>query len=146
MSTDLPRRTVVAALAVSVLPAAAQPASPTLEAALRDWAAGAPLRTGKVKLDIAPLIDNGNTVPVTITVDHPMTETDFVREIALFNEKNPQRDMIRARLTPRAGVARLSTRVRLATSQPLVAVARLADGSCWQQRVDVIVTLAACIE
>lgn len=145
MSPDSTRRALVTALAVSVLPARGQPA-PELEAALRDWAAGAPLRTGKVRLEIAPLVDNGNTVPVTISVDHPMTERDFVREIALFNEKNPQRDMIRARLTPRAGAARLSTRVRMATSQQLVAVARLADGSCWQHRVDVIVTLAACIE
>lgn len=145
MNADTTRRTVLTLLAASALPARGQPA-PELEAALRDWAAGAPLRTGKVRLEIAPLVDNGNTVPVTISVDHPMTERDFVREIALFNERNPQRDMIRARLTPRAGAARLSTRVRMATSQQLVAVARLADGSCWQHRVDVIVTLAACIE
>lgn len=146
MTAALPRRHLLAVLALPALGAHAQPAAPELEAALRAWAGGAPLRTGKVRLEIAPLIDNGNTVPVTIAVDHPMTATDAVREIALFNEKNPQRDMIRARLSPRAGVARLSTRVRLATSQQLVAVARLSDGSCWQQRVDVIVTLAACIE
>ena len=70
MSADTTRRALVTALAVSVLPARGQQA-PELEAALRDWAGGAPLRTGKVRLEIAPLVDNGNTVPVSVSVPAP---------------------------------------------------------------------------
>jgi len=117
-----------------------------LAAAVAAFTQGAPLREGRVALEIAQLVDNGNAVPVTVDVDSPMTATDHVTVIALFNERNPQRDVAVFRFGPRAGRARVSTRIRLATSQQLVAVARMHDGSCWSRSVDVIVTLAACIE
>ncbi len=117
-----------------------------LAAAVRQFTGGAQVRTGKVNLDIARLVDNGNTVPLTVTVDHPMLPTDHVAAIVVFNERNPQREVAKFTLGPRAGKAQVATRIRLATSQKLVAVARLSDGSFWQQSVDVIVTLAACIE
>ena len=117
-----------------------------LDAAVRAFAAGAPIREGKVTFDVAPLVENGNAVPITVSVDSPMTAADHVRNIAVFNEKNPQRDVVVFTLGPRSGRARVATRIRLATSQRLIAVARLSDGSCWQQGVDVIVTLAACVE
>ena len=101
---------------------------------------------GKVTLDIASIVDNGNSVPVTVTVNSPMSATDRVSAIAIFNEKNPQRDVVNFTLGPRAGRAAVSTRIRLATSQKLVAVAMLSDGTCWSHGVDVIVALAACIE
>jgi len=66
--------------------------------------------------------------------------------IAIFNESNPQRDVANFFLGPRAGRAAISTRIRLATSQQLVAVAKMSDGSCWSHTVDVLVTLAACVE
>lgn len=114
-----------------------------LQQALRQYAAGQPLREGRITLDIAPLIDNGNAVPITVRVDAPVEQ---VAEIAVFNERNPQRDVVRARFTPACGRAQLSTRIRLATTQHLVALARMTDGSVWQQQVHVVVTLAACIE
>jgi sulfur-oxidizing protein SoxY len=117
-----------------------------LAAAVAAFAAGAPVREGRVTLDVAQLVDNGNAVPVTLSVASPMTAADHVVALALFNERNPQRDVFAARLGPRSGRARVSSRIRLATTQKLVAVARLNDGSCWTKTVDVIVTLAACIE
>jgi sulfur-oxidizing protein SoxY len=117
-----------------------------LAAAVAAFTAGAPLREGRVTLDIAQLVDNGNAVPVTVSVASPMTPADHVVALALFNERNPQRDVFTTRLGPRSGRARVSSRIRLATSQKLVAVARMNDGSCWTKTVDVIVTLAACIE
>jgi len=117
-----------------------------LAGALRGFTGGAPAREGKVKLDIAPLVENGNTVPITVSVDHPMTDADHVQAIAVFNEKNPQREVLSCRLTPRMGRAVVSTRIRLATTQQLIAVARLSDGTFWTHTVDVVVTLAACIE
>jgi sulfur-oxidizing protein SoxY len=75
-----------------------------------------------------------------------MSEAEHVRGIALFNEKNPQPNVITARFGPRSGRARLATRIRLATSQTLVAVAELSDGTYWSDSAEVIVTLAACVE
>jgi len=117
-----------------------------LQAAVLAFTGGKAPQAGRVRLEVAELVDNGNAVPLTVSVDSPMSEADHVQVIAVFNELNPQREVITARLGPLAGVARLSTRIRLATSQQLVAVARMNDGSHWAQRVDVIVTLAACLE
>lgn len=147
--THLPRRTLLATgglLALAVRPARAQLLEETLQRAILNFAAGQPVREGRVTLDVAPLVDNGNAVPVTVKVDVPQTAAQHATEIAIYNEKNPQRDVIRCQLTPANGRAELSTRIRLATSQRLVALARLNDGSVWQHTVQVVVTLAACIE
>jgi len=148
--TTLTRRRVLGGAAalgawVRMGPAAAA-AADELAAAVAGYTGGAPVQRGKVKLDIAELVDNGNVVPLTVTVDSPMTAGEHVRAIAIFNEKNPQREVAKFTLGPRAGKASVSTRMRLATSQQLVAVAQLSDGSFWSHTVNVIVTLAACIE
>ena len=140
------RRQLLAAgtLLALVRPAAATPQQ--MAAAIAAYTGNKLPQTGRVKFEIAQLIDNGNAVPVTIRVDSPLTAQDHVTGIAIFNERNPETDVVRFTLGPRAGKAEVSTRIRLATSQKLVAVAKMSDGSCWQQAVDVIVTLAACIE
>jgi sulfur-oxidizing protein SoxY len=142
------RRLVAAGLGVSlgVVWRPALALSDELSGALRGFTGGAPTREGKVNFDIAPLVENGNTVPINVTVDSPMTAANHVQAIAIFNEKNPQREVVSCKLTPRTGRAVVSTRIRLATTQQLVAVAKLSDGSYWTHTVDVIVTLAACIE
>ena len=117
-----------------------------LAAAIRAFTGGATAGFGKVQLEIAPLVENGNAVPITVNVESLMTAADHVQRIAVFNERNPQRDVAVFTLGPRAGRARVSTRIRLATSQRLVAVAQMGDGTYWQHGVDVIVTLAACVE
>jgi sulfur-oxidizing protein SoxY len=106
----------------------------------------APVRKGKVTLDIPPLVENGNTIAMSVSVDSPMTETNYVKAIHVFNEKNPQPDIISVHLGPRAGKAAFSTRIRLADSQNVVAIAELSDGSLWSDTVEVIVTIAACLE
>jgi sulfur-oxidizing protein SoxY len=117
-----------------------------LSAAVSGYAGGAVVLAGKVKLLVSELVDNGNVVPITITVDSPMTPASHVKAIALFNEKNPQREVAKFALGPNSGRATVSTRIRLATTQKLVAVAQMNDGSFWSGSADVIVTLAACIE
>ncbi|MFZ2651452.1 MAG: SoxY-related AACIE arm protein [Burkholderiaceae bacterium] len=139
-------KVIALAPVLAAAPAARAAAAPDLRAAIEAFAAGAVVREGKVDIDIAPLVENGNAVPITIAVDSPMSAADHVVAIAVFNERNPQRDVARFTLGPRAGRARVSTRIRLATSQQLVAVARLSDGSFWSGSIDVVVTLAACIE
>jgi sulfur-oxidizing protein SoxY len=143
------RRDVLAAgvglaMLALVRPVVATPAD--MAAAVAAFTGGAAPREGKVRFDIAQLIDNGNAVPVTVAVESAMTAADHVAAIAIFNEKNPQTDVAVFTLGPSAGKAEVSTRIRLATSQRLIAVARMSDGSCWSKSVDVIVTLAACIE
>jgi sulfur-oxidizing protein SoxY len=145
----LSRRQLVAAglgvgLGITWRPARAL--SDELASALRKFTGDAPMKEGRVNFDIAPLVENGNTVPITVTVQSPMSAADHVQAIAVFNEKNPQRDVVVCKLTPASGKAVVSTRIRLATTQQLVAVAKMSDGSCWTHTVDVIVTLAACIE
>lgn len=139
------RRRALAAGAglLTALPTAA---SDELDAALRAFAGGAPVRAGKVRLDVAPLVENGNAVPITVSVDSPMTPDAYVRTIAVFAERNPRPEVATFHLGRHAGRATVATRIRLATSQKLVAVARLGDDSCWSHAVEVIVTLAACVE
>ena len=127
-----------------VRPVAAQ--SDELTAAISAHTGGAAVRPGRVKLEVAKLVDNGNVVPVSVSVESPMTAADHVTSIAIFNEKNPQRDIAKFAFGPRSGKASVSTRIRLATTQKLVAVARLSDGSFWSDSADVIVVLAACID
>jgi sulfur-oxidizing protein SoxY len=117
-----------------------------LAAAIKQFAGGVPVTEGRVEFDIAPLVENGNTVPITVRVQSAMSEADHVKAIAIFNESNPQRDVANFTLGSRAGRATVATRIRLATSQQLVAVAKMSDGSCWSKTVDVLVTLAACVE
>jgi sulfur-oxidizing protein SoxY len=129
---------------VTLRPAEATPA--TLAAAIRSVVGAAVVRTGKVKLEIPPLVENGNTVPMTVSVANPMTADDYVKSIHVFNEKNPQPNLGNFYLGPQAGRAQVSTRIRLADSQKIVAIAQLSDGSFWSASVDVVVTLAACTE
>jgi len=129
---------------VTVRPAEATPAM--LASAIRNVVGEAELHTGKVKLDIPPLVENGNTVPMTVSVTSPMTPDDHVKSIHVFNEKNPQPNIGNFYLGAQAGRAQVSTRIRLADSQKVVAVAQLSDGSFWSTSVDVVVTLAACTE
>ncbi|MGH6739860.1 MAG: SoxY-related AACIE arm protein [Bradyrhizobium sp.] len=129
---------------VTLRPLEATPAM--LSAAIRNVVGEAQVRSGKVKIDIPPLVENGNTVPMTISVASPMTADDHVKSIHVFNEKNPQPNVGNFYIGPSAGRAQVSTRIRLADSQKVVAIARLSDDSFWSASTDVIVTLAACTE
>lgn len=151
MDTNATRRELLvgagaagAAMLLAVRPAAATPE--TMRAAIRSVIGEAQVKTGKVKLDIPALVENGNTVAMRVTVDSPMTAKDFVKTINVFNERNPQPNVARFHLGPRAGKADISARIRLSDSQNVIAIAEMSDGTFWQDEVSVIVTLAACLE
>jgi sulfur-oxidizing protein SoxY len=135
---------VVGLGAVALRPAQASPEA--MAAAVAAFTGGKVPSEGRVTLNIAPLVDNGNTVPVSIAVQSPMTAADHVQRVALFTPANPQPDVAVFHLGPRNGRAEVATRMRLATSQTVIAVAALSDGTFWQGRAEVLVTLAACIE
>jgi sulfur-oxidizing protein SoxY len=105
----------------------------------------APINKGKVKLGLPPLVENG-LVPLSVSVESPMTETDYVKAIHVFTDKNPLPEVISFYLGPRAGRANVGTRARLADTETVVAIAQMSDGSFWSDSVDVIVTTAACLE
>jgi len=107
---------------------------------------GAPVRKGKVKLELPQLADNGNSVPIRIAVDSPMTAADHVKSIHLYSERNPVRNMANFYLGPRAGKAEINSRVRLAGSQRVTAVAQLSDGTFWSDTAAIVVTLSACLD
>src|SRR5438270_11805534 len=126
------------AVAGATLPARAH-ALGQMETAIRQVVGEAEIRKGRVTLELPPLVENGNTVPMTVSVDSPMTKDNYVRAIHVFNEKNPQANVISTQLSPRAGKANISTRIRLAGTQKLTAIAELSDGSYWSDTQEVIV-------
>jgi sulfur-oxidizing protein SoxY len=125
-------------------PARATPAS--MKAAIRNVVGETPVKQGKVRIEVPPLVENGNTVALAIEVESPMTPANHVKAIHVFNELNPLPNVISARFGPRAGRARISTRFRLADTQTVVAIAEMNDGTFWQASADVVVTLQACLE
>lgn len=119
--------------------------------ALRDkvvagFTKGATVRDGRVTLTIPGVAENGLSVYTTVTVDSPMTPEDHVRAIHILSEKNPIAHLLTWHLGPRAGIAKVATNIRMAASQEVMALAEMSDGSFWQDRKKIIVTIAACID
>jgi len=142
-----PTRRIFLAGAASLMivrPAAATPQA--MAAAIRQVAGEAEIKPGKIKLDLPPLVENGNSVATTVKVESPMTATDYVKAIHISTEKNPQPNVISVKLGPRSGKAEFQTRIRLADTQQVVAICEMSDGTFWSDKVDVILTLSACLE
>jgi sulfur-oxidizing protein SoxY len=149
------RRSFLAA-ASAIAAAAALPSRAIAQAArtplnnmpdvLRKLTGSAQINKGKVKLGLPPLVENGHLVPLTVSVESPMTAAEHVKAIHVLTEKNPLPETISFQLGPRAGRANVATRVRLADTQTVIAIAELSDGSFWSDSAHVIVTLAACLE
>jgi len=146
--SSLQRRAFLAGVAlVSVVaPQAARATPEAMAEAIKAVVGDRPVREGRVTLDLPPLIENGNTVPLSVAVESPMSEADHVKAIHVFNEKNPQPHVFDARLGPRNGRAQVATRIKLGDSQRIVAIAETSRGEFWSASADVIVTLAACLE
>ena len=113
---------------------------------IRKLVGGKTITPGRVKLAVPPLVENGHLVPLSVAVESPMTEADHVRAIHVFTERNPLPEMVTFRLGARAGRAFAATRVRMADTQNVIAIAELSDGSFWSDTAFLIVTLAACLE
>jgi sulfur-oxidizing protein SoxY len=111
---------------------------------IREATGGELPKSGRVKLALPPLAESGNSVPLKVQVESPMTAADYVKSIHMFSEKNPRPVIARFHLNPRSGKAEINTRVRLAGSQQLVAVAVMSDGSSWAGTAEVVVIAAAC--
>jgi sulfur-oxidizing protein SoxY len=135
-----------AAAGLAMLPHAARATPEMRDKALAALTKGAPVNDGRVRLTIPPVAENGLSVYTTIAVESPMTEADHVRAIHILSEKNPIAHLMTFHLGPRAGIAKVSTNMRLGASQQVTALAEMSDGSFWRDRKDVVVTIAACID
>jgi sulfur-oxidizing protein SoxY len=141
------RRTFLAGTAaITIVPIAARATPDELAAAIKEVTGGAAVRQGRVTLDLPPLVENGNTVPLSVSVESPMTADDHVKAIHVFNERNPQPHVFNAWLSPANGRAMITTRIKLADAQKVVAIAETSKGEFWSAQAEVIVTIAACIE
>ena len=140
--------TLLASLAAaSLLPSrAARAQADPFAALLKQVTGGATVRQGRVTVDTPRLADNGHSVPLTVSVESPMTAADHVRSITLLSERNPRPLMATFHLGPKTGRAEVTTRVRLNGTQRVLAVAHLADGSYWSGTAEVEVTESACLD
>src|SRR5258707_14237606 len=141
MRSPLDRRAFLAGAAlVTMLPFAPAQATPeAMAAAIKEVVGGATIREGRVKLDLPPLVESGNVVPLTVSVESPMTPADHVNAVHVFNDKNPQPNVFSARLGPHNGKAVIATRIKLADSQKIIAIAETSTGQLFSASADVIV-------
>lgn len=121
-------------------------ADPALQAALLRFTQGRAVEPGPLLLELPELVENGQAVPLRVWADAPPAGAGRVTELAVYSARNPQPEVLHARFGPACPRAELAGRIRLATSQRLLVLARLADGRCWARSAEVVVTLAACVE
>src|SRR5687768_2329280 len=116
------------ALAVAAFGIAPAQAANNAQDLLKAFTGGKPAAEGKVKLDLPEIAENGNTVPMTVTVESPMSEQSHVTEVLVLADGNPNAGVATFHFSPASGVAEANTRIRLATTQNIIAVAKMNDG------------------
>lgn len=132
----------VAGLSLGAGPAQATPAD--VDTALRKIIGDKKTQSGRIVLKVPEIAENGATVPFTVSVDSPMTEQNYVKEIHVFAEQNPLPNVASFALTPAMGKAEVSSRTRLARTQNLRAVAILSDGTVHETQKEIKVTIGGC--
>ena len=115
-------------------------------AAIKHIAQGRPIKSGRVKLTLPELAENGNVVSLAVEVESPMSAADYVKTIHIVAGQNPLANVVRFHLGPRAGRAKVAANIRLATTQTVIALAEMSDGSLWSGNASVLVTLSACLD
>ena len=133
-------------LSTLILPLIAVAKKPEAMAAMQQILGSSVVNDGRVKLIIPPLVESGNLVVLKVSVESPMSPGDYVKSVHIIAENNPLPNIFSAYFTPRSGTASVTTRVRLADSQRVWAIAQMSDGTYWQTYADTLVTLSACTE
>jgi sulfur-oxidizing protein SoxY len=128
--------------AIGIAPARAD--EEAFQTAIRDFTGGVEPQAGRVTLTLPDAVENGSSVPVSVAVESAMSDGDLVEEVAIFADGNPLPGVAAFAFTARSGVASAGTRIRLAQSQTVVAVARFADGSVFMDSRAVEVTVGGC--
>lgn len=135
---------VIAITLVGISPEAALADAKGVSAAIKKAVGGKPTKQGKITLETPQIAENGNTVPLSLEVESPMTKSDHVKAVHLFADGNPSPEVATFKFTPQSGAAKASTRVRLAKTQNIVAVAEMSDGSVYQTQATIKVTIGGC--
>ena len=147
---NLSRRTCLkgtgALMVVSLVPVTGHATPDEMLAAITELYGKTPIKQGRVAMKTPALAENGNSVPLTVSVESPMTDSDHVKAVHIFAEANPLPRLVSFYLGPRAGKAEISTRIRLADTQTITGVAEMSDGSLWSGTTRTVVTLAACLD
>lgn len=150
MSISISRRQALAAGAAAIAAAAlGQSVTPAdaannIDEMIKKFTGGATPEAGKVKLDLPEIAENGNTVPITVSVESPMTDKDYVSEVIVLADGNPNAGVATFRFSPASGIAEANTRIRLANTQNVVAVAKTSDGKFFTGSKQVKVTIGGC--
>jgi sulfur-oxidizing protein SoxY len=150
MTSNFNRRQTLAlgagAMTVAVLGVSSGPAlaKNDAEEAIKEFTGGKTPVQGKIKLDLPEIAENGNTVPMTVTVDSPMTEQSHVTDVLIVADENPRSGVVTFHFSPASGVAEANTRIRLAATQDVIAVAKMNDGSVFMTSKQVKVTIGGC--
>ena len=147
--TQMFNRRETLALGAGMLGAAAFRAPPALakndvDEAIKKFTGGKTPAQAKVKLDLPEIAENGNTVPMTVSVESPMTEQSHVTDVLVVANENPRSGVVTFHFTPASGVAEANTRIRLAATQDVIAVAKMNDGSFYMASKQVKVTIGGC--
>jgi sulfur-oxidizing protein SoxY len=103
-----------------------------------------PLGSGKIKLDVPEIAENGLVVPINIDVESPMTDADYVKAVHVFADGNPLPGIVTYRFAPACGKASASTRMRLAQTQNIICVAEMSNGNLHMAKANVKVTIGGC--
>jgi sulfur-oxidizing protein SoxY len=111
---------------------------------IKKFTGGKSPQQGRVKLDLPEIAENGNTVPMTVSVESPMTEQSYVSDVLVVADGNPNAGVVTFHFSPASGAAEANTRIRLATSQNIIAVAKMNDGSFFMASRPVKVTIGGC--
>lgn len=133
-----------AAATAGLLPTVTAADKAAVEDAIKRKIGGASTQPGKISLDLPQIAENGNTVPISVEVDSPMSGSDYVKSVHIFAEGNPNPDVASIHFTPANGVAKVSTRMRLLKTQNIQVVAEMSDGSVYRESVEVKVTIGGC--
>ncbi len=134
----------LAVIGMTLVPRAALADADSMAVAIKERIGDAATQDGRIGLELPQIAENGNTVPISFEVDSPMSESDYVKAVHVFAEKNPLPNVATFYFTPRSGKARASTRMRLAKTQNIVAVAEMSDGSVYMAKTEVKVTIGGC--
>lgn len=103
-----------------------------------------PMASGKIKLDVPEIAENGLVVPINVEVDSPMTDADYVKAVHVFAEGNPLPGVVSYQFTPACGKASAATRMRLAQTQDVICVAEMSNGTLHTAKANVKVTIGGC--
>ncbi len=134
----------LAVIGMTLVPRAVLADADSMAAAIKERIGDSAMQDGRIGLELPQIAENGNTVPISFEVDSPMSESDYVKAVHVFAEKNPLPNVATFHFTPRSGKARASTRMRLAKTQNIVAVAEMSDGSVYMAKTEVKVTIGGC--